>query len=82
MSHHPERTARNVRPVNQPPSFINVLRILQLYGEAICVPRSDRLFVFLRKDSLSASATPFCVPRPRGKKESGALSNRFLVWHR
>ena len=22
MSHHPERTARNVRPVNQPPSFI------------------------------------------------------------
>ena len=21
MSHHPERTARNVRPVNQPPSF-------------------------------------------------------------
>ena len=24
MSHHPERTARNVRPVNQPPSKINV----------------------------------------------------------
>ncbi len=24
MSHHPERTARNVRPVNQPPSSINV----------------------------------------------------------
>ena len=23
MSHHPERTARNVRPVNQPPSKIN-----------------------------------------------------------
>lgn len=23
MSHHPERTARNVRPVNQPPSFQN-----------------------------------------------------------
>ena len=23
MSHHPERTARNVRPVNQPPSFLN-----------------------------------------------------------
>ena len=22
MSHHPERTARNVRPVNQPPSYI------------------------------------------------------------
>ena len=21
MSHHPERTARNVRPVNQPPSL-------------------------------------------------------------
>ena len=25
MSHHPERTARNVRPVNQPPSFFFVL---------------------------------------------------------
>ena len=25
MSHHPERTARNVRPVNQPPSFDNVV---------------------------------------------------------
>ena len=25
MSHHPERTARNVRPVNQPPSFDNVI---------------------------------------------------------
>ena len=25
MSHHPERTARNVRPVNQPPSLYNVL---------------------------------------------------------
>ena len=24
MSHHPERTARNVRPVNQPPSNYNV----------------------------------------------------------
>ena len=24
MSHHPERTARNVRPVNQPPSYWNV----------------------------------------------------------
>ena len=24
MSHHPERTARNVRPVNQPPSYDNV----------------------------------------------------------
>lgn len=23
MSHHPERTARNVRPVNQPPSLLN-----------------------------------------------------------
>ena len=23
MSHHPERTARNVRPVNQPPCFHN-----------------------------------------------------------
>lgn len=23
MSHHPERTARNVRPVNQPPSLYN-----------------------------------------------------------
>lgn len=23
MSHHPERTARNVRPVNQPPSINN-----------------------------------------------------------
>lgn len=23
MSHHPERTARNVRPVNQPPSKYN-----------------------------------------------------------
>ena len=23
MSHHPERTARNVRPVNQPPSILN-----------------------------------------------------------
>ena len=23
MSHHPERTARNVRPVNQPPSYFN-----------------------------------------------------------
>lgn len=23
MSHHPERTARNVRPVNQPPSLSN-----------------------------------------------------------
>lgn len=22
MSHHPERTARNVRPVNQPPSIV------------------------------------------------------------
>ena len=26
MSHHPERTARNVRPVNQPPSFWNYFR--------------------------------------------------------
>ena len=26
MSHHPERTARNVRPVNQPPSFRYVSR--------------------------------------------------------
>ena len=25
MSHHPERTARNVRPVNQPPSKKNLL---------------------------------------------------------
>ena len=25
MSHHPERTARNVRPVNQPPSFSKVV---------------------------------------------------------
>ena len=24
MSHHPERTARNVRPVNQPPSNRNL----------------------------------------------------------
>ena len=24
MSHHPERTARNVRPVNQPPSLFYV----------------------------------------------------------
>ena len=24
MSHHPERTARNVRPVNQPPSYYYV----------------------------------------------------------
>ena len=24
MSHHPERTARNVRPVNQPPSYLIV----------------------------------------------------------
>ena len=26
MSHHPERTARNVRPVNQPPSFDKYLQ--------------------------------------------------------
>ena len=25
MSHHPERTARNVRPVDQPPSFSKVV---------------------------------------------------------
>ena len=25
MSHHPERTARNVRPVNQPPSFLKLI---------------------------------------------------------
>lgn len=26
MSHHPERTARNVRPVNQPPSLYYIPR--------------------------------------------------------
>lgn len=28
MSHHPERTARNVRPVNQPPSFENAINAI------------------------------------------------------
>ena len=26
MSHHPERTARNVRPVNQPPSYYFIIQ--------------------------------------------------------
>ena len=30
MSHHPERTARNVRPVNQPPSYLNFCLIFVL----------------------------------------------------
>ena len=30
MSHHPERTARNVRPVNQPPSYHIVKEIMPI----------------------------------------------------
>ena len=35
MSHHPERTARNVRPVNQPPS-LNYLSRLEMEGVSSC----------------------------------------------
>ena len=34
MSHHPERTARNVRPVNQPPSYFNVEKFDRTKGSA------------------------------------------------
>ena len=34
MSHHPERTARNVRPVNQPPSKSYRTFVLEHYGKS------------------------------------------------
>ena len=33
MSHHPERTARNVRPVNQPPSLRKEVVVMMWFGE-------------------------------------------------
>ena len=37
MSHHPERTARNVRPVNQPPSKRYILRYISLCGLGVSI---------------------------------------------
>ena len=39
MSHHPERTARNVRPVNQPPSM-KYVDLPSLVGGAPRAPRN------------------------------------------
>ena len=56
MSHHPERTARNVRPVNQPPSFdfhVLIWRLIMVSigynGKYRNVALLDRLFRQSRK---------------------------------
>ena len=45
MSHHPERTARNVRPVNQPPSIKYIIFLsAQHKGKRQKVPRQGNIF--------------------------------------
>lgn len=52
MSHHPERTARNVRPVNQPPSKSNLHLITPLLYrsmDSVSTPLAQVEFLQLRR---------------------------------
>ena len=52
MSHHPERTARNVRPVNQPPSLKNIGYASEWACEksdfSVRLPEDEHLLRFFR----------------------------------
>ena len=50
MSHHPERTARNVRPVNQPPSKEKLFR--KRSGRLRFLDRIDRIYKIMSIDEL------------------------------
>lgn len=64
MSHHPERTARNVRPVNQPPSY-DYLYVHQKMDDEY----AERMF-----------RSPFCTWRQFVKYELlGAKTGDFVV---
>ena len=43
MSHHPERTARNVRPVNQPPSYFIAASIEKAGRSRICLSDNGKI---------------------------------------
>ena len=67
MSHHPERTARNVRPVNQPPSKVfNIWRDAHLADcQAFCEKFLMALTSIDKTISHSTQAiirAKFCMP--------------------
>ena len=59
MSHHPERTARNVRPVNQPPSkFYHIFPDVTMGCEMLEVPQFSQVLPPLPDTPRGISETP------------------------